>query len=103
MGTVQLNAMPVQPAYVEYVTPSIYRISTVYSVIAEPPSEGATQVIVTSVPEIAVTGAIGVFAAAGRCAGVSIVIGAAEREPGITAPFPEVDGAEAPKTFMACT
>jgi hypothetical protein len=89
MGTVQLTAIPVQPAYVEYVTPSIYRISTVYSVIAEPPSEGATQVIVTSVPEIAVTGAAG---AAGVFAGG-----------GITAPFPEVDAAEAPKTFMACT
>jgi hypothetical protein len=72
MGTVQLTAMLVQPAYVEYVTPSLYRIATLYPVIAEPPSKGATQVIVTSVvPEIAVTGAAGVFGAVG-----------------ITAPFP---------------
>ena len=64
MGTIQLTAVPVQPAYVVYVTPSLRRISTVYPVIAEPPSEGATQVIVTSVvPKIAVTGAAGVFGA----------------------------------------
>jgi hypothetical protein len=31
-----------------------------YPVIAEPPSAGATQVITTSVPEIAVAGALGV-------------------------------------------
>ena len=62
MGTVQLTAVPVQPAYVEYVAPSLCRIATVYPVIAEPPSEGATQVITTLVvPEIAVViGAAGV-------------------------------------------
>ncbi len=64
MGTVQLTAVPVQPAYVEYVSPSLCRIATVYPVIAEPPSAGAAQVIVTSVvPEIAVTGAAGVLGA----------------------------------------
>jgi hypothetical protein len=64
MGTVQLTAIPVQPAYVEYVTPSIYRISTEYSVIAEPLSAGAVQLIATSVvPKIAVTGAVGVLGA----------------------------------------
>jgi len=55
--------MPVQPAYAEYV-PSFYRISTVYPMIAEPPSAGAAQVISTSVvPDIAVTGAAGVLGA----------------------------------------
>ena len=54
--------------------------------ITDPPSAGATQLITTSVPEIAVTGAAGVFGAVGS-----------------TAPFPEVDTAEAPKTFMAYT
>jgi hypothetical protein len=49
MGTEQLTAMPVHPKYAEYVKLSLYRIFTVYSVIAEPPSEGATQVIATSV------------------------------------------------------
>ena len=63
MGTVQLTAVPVQPAYVVYV-PSLRRISTVYPVIAEPPSAGAAQVIATSVvPEIAVTGAAGALGA----------------------------------------
>jgi hypothetical protein len=46
MGTVQLTAMLVQPVYVEYVRPSLYRIATVYPVIAEPQSAGAAQVIV---------------------------------------------------------
>jgi hypothetical protein len=50
MGTLQLTAVPVQPKYAEYVKLSLYRIATVYPVIAEPPSDGATQVIVTSVP-----------------------------------------------------
>ncbi len=52
--------MPVQPAYAEYVTPSLCRNYTVYPEIAEPPSAGATQVITTSVPEIVVVGATGV-------------------------------------------
>jgi hypothetical protein len=71
MGTAQLTAVPVQPVYVEYVTPSLYRISTLYPAIADPPSEGATQVMITLVPEIEVVGAAGVFGAVG-----------------ITAPFP---------------
>ena len=64
MGTVQLTAVPVHPKYAEYVTPSIYRISTVYPVITEPLSAGAVQLIATSaVPKIAVTGAVGVLGA----------------------------------------
>lgn len=43
------------------VLPSDYSIATVYAVITAPPFEGASQVIVTSVPEIAVTGAAGTF------------------------------------------
>jgi hypothetical protein len=70
MGTLQLTAVSVQPKYAEYVKLSLYRIATVYPVIAEPPSDGATQVIVTSVPWIVVIGAAGVFGL------------------GITAPFP---------------
>jgi hypothetical protein len=64
MGTVQLTARPVQPAYVVNVTLSLRRISTVYPVIADPLSAGAVQLIATSVvPEIAVTGAVGVLGA----------------------------------------
>jgi hypothetical protein len=59
----QLIAVPVQPSYVEYVSLSLCLIYTVYPVIAEPPSAGATQVIVTSMPEIAVVGADGVVGA----------------------------------------
>jgi hypothetical protein len=64
MGTVQLTAMPVQPAYVEYVTPSICRIYTLYPVIGVLPEAGAVQVIATSVPVIAVIGAAGALGAA---------------------------------------
>jgi hypothetical protein len=49
MGTEQLTAVPEQPAYVEYVTPSLCRIATLYPVIAEPPFGGAIQAIATSV------------------------------------------------------
>ncbi len=63
MGTMQLIAVPVQPAYVEYVSPSLSLINTVYPVTAEPPLAGATQVITTSVPEITVVGAAGVVGA----------------------------------------
>ena len=62
MGTVQLTAVPVQPKYVVYV-PSLCRISTVYPVIGVLPEAGAGQVIVTSVPEIAVIGAAGALGA----------------------------------------
>jgi hypothetical protein len=58
MGTEQLTAVPVQPVAV-YVTPSLYRIDTVFPVIAEPPFAGATQFIITLLPEIAVVGAEG--------------------------------------------
>ena len=50
MGTVQMTARPVQPAYVMYVPPFLFRISTVYPVIGVLPEAGAVQVIVTSVP-----------------------------------------------------
>jgi hypothetical protein len=50
-----------------------------YPKIAEPPSAGATQVIATSVPEIAVVGANGVVGTVGS-----------------TAPLPEGDAAEGP-------
>ncbi len=52
--------------------------------IADPPSAGATQLTTTLVPEIVVIGFTGVWGFVGR-----------------TAPFPEVDAAEIPKTFMA--
>ena len=58
MGTVQLVVMPVQPV-AEYV-PSLCRISTLYPLIAEPPSAGAAQVIETLLPETMVVGAAGV-------------------------------------------
>ena len=58
MGTVQLTAVPVQPKYVVYV-PSLCRITTVYPVIGVLPEAGAGQVILTSVPKIAVIGAAG--------------------------------------------
>jgi hypothetical protein len=53
-------------------------------VIGEPPSAGAAQVIVTSLPKIAVTGAAGVLGTIGN-----------------TAPLPGIDLAELPFTFMA--
>ncbi len=71
MGTVQLTVRPVQPVYVVNV-PSLCRIATVYPVITEPPSAGATQFINTLMPEFEVIGAAG---AEGAVAG-------------ITAPFP---------------
>jgi len=55
-------------------------------VITDPPSTGATQLTTTLVPEIVVVG----------CTGIWGIVGS-------TAPFPEVDAAEAPKIFMACT
>ena len=74
MGTVQLVLETLQPAYVD-VVPSLCVIATVYPVIAEPPSAGATQVIVISVPVIAVFGAAGT-------PGPAV---------GITAPLPDCD------------
>jgi hypothetical protein len=68
------------------VEPSLYRITTLYPVITDPPSAGAAQVTKTLVPEIVVVGFTGVWGIVGS-----------------TAPFPEVDAAEAPKTFMAYT
>jgi len=48
MGTVQEVVETLQFAdSVVYVVPSLWRIATVYVVIAEPPLEGATQLIVT--------------------------------------------------------
>ena len=54
--------------------------------ITDPPSTGATQLITTLAPEFLVVGFTGVWGIVGS-----------------TAPFPEVDAAEAPKIFMACT
>ena len=45
MAIVQDDAAPIQPVYAVYVVPSLCRISTVYPVITEPPSAGASQVI----------------------------------------------------------
>ncbi len=56
--------MPVQPAYFEYVTPSLCRNYTVYLVIGVLPIAGAAHVITTPVPVIAViraSGALGAF------------------------------------------
>ena len=52
--------IPLQPVCVVYVVPSICRISTLYPVMAEPPSAGAVQVIETLLPETVVVGADGV-------------------------------------------
>jgi len=56
-------AVPVQLVDAENVTPSLYRIKTMYPVIGEPTSAGATQVIVTSLPKIAIIGAAGALGA----------------------------------------
>jgi hypothetical protein len=45
---VQVSAVPVQGEYIVYV-PSFFLIKTVYPVIGELPSAGATQVIVKAV------------------------------------------------------
>ncbi len=74
MGTIQLIAVPVQPAYVEYVIPSLCLIYTVYPVTPEPPSAGATQVIATSMPEIAVVGAAGVMGTNDSTATVTVYL-----------------------------
>ena len=67
MGTVQLTAVPVQPVYVVY-TGLLCLIYTLYPVIAEPPSAGATQFIRTLLPETVVVGAAGELGAVGRAA-----------------------------------
>jgi hypothetical protein len=52
MGTKQLVKTEVQsPEYVVNVEASLCRINTLYPVIAEPPLAGATQTILTVVPE----------------------------------------------------
>jgi hypothetical protein len=81
MGTVQLTEVPVQPVYVVNV-PSLCRIATVYPVITEPPSAGATKFINTLMPETVVVGAAGVEGA------VAII-----------APFPAKEYAELPMAF----
>jgi hypothetical protein len=58
----------------------------VYPVINDPPSAGATQLIKTLLPEIAVIGATGILGAVG-----------------ITAPLPWRDVAERPTAFVAVT
>ena len=79
--------LPEQLANAVNVMPSLCRISTVYPVIAEPPSAGATQFIRTLLPEIEVFGADGVEVAVA----------------GIIAPFPARDVPELPKAFLAST
>jgi hypothetical protein len=61
------------------------RISTLYPVIAEPPSAGPAQFIITLLPETVVVGAAGVEGAVA----------------GIIAPLLAGDEAELPKAFMA--
>jgi hypothetical protein len=68
MAIVQDVAIPIQPVYVVYVTPSLCRRNTLYPVIAEPPFAGATQFIITFAPEIEVAGAAGELGAVGRAA-----------------------------------
>ena len=58
-----MTAVPVQLVDAENVTPSLYQIKTMYPVIGEPPSAGAAQVIVTSLPKIAIIGAAGALGA----------------------------------------
>jgi hypothetical protein len=60
MAISQNVAVPIQPVYDVYVVPSLCRISTIYPVIAEPPSAGAVQVIKTLLPETVVVGASGI-------------------------------------------
>ncbi len=67
------------------VVPSLCRISTVYPVIAKPPSAEANQFITTLLPEIKVDGDDGVE---GTVAG-------------IIAPLPASEKAELPMAFMA--
>ncbi len=68
-----MSAVPVQPAKFVNVTPSLCRIATVYPVIAEPPSAGATQLVTTLVPEIAVAGAVGVAGTAAKAAAKVVI------------------------------
>jgi hypothetical protein len=78
--------VPEQVVNAVNVFPSLYLIATVYPVINDPPSAGATQLIKTLLPEIAVIGATGILGAVG-----------------ITAPLPWRDVAERPTAFVAVT
>jgi hypothetical protein len=79
--------VPLQLAYAVNVTPSLCLIATVYPVITEPPSAGATQLILTLVLlKFVVVGGAGTLGAVGR-----------------TAPLPEVDVDEIPTAFVANT
>jgi len=80
--------MPLQVTNAVKVFPSLYLIATVYPVITDPPSAGATQLIKTLLPEIVVVGAAGTLGA------VAVYI---------TAPLLKLDAAEGPKTFVAVT
>jgi hypothetical protein len=80
--------VPEQVVNAVNVFPSLYLIATVYPVINDPPSAGATQLIKTLLPEIAVIGATGILGA------VAV---------GITAPLPWRDVAERPTAFVAVT
>ncbi len=60
-SVVQVIKTTLQVAVVKF--PSDYSIDTVYAIIAAPLFAGASQVTVTSVPEIPVTGAAGAIGA----------------------------------------
>ena len=64
---------------------SLYRIKTVYPVIGEPTSAGATHLISTLLPKIVVVGAAGILGS---------IVGA---------PLPAGDAAEVPIKFIALT
>ena len=68
MAIAQDVVIPLQRVCVVYVAPSLCRINTLYPVIAEPPSAGATQFIRTLLPETVVVGAAGELGAVGRAA-----------------------------------
>jgi hypothetical protein len=65
---IQVTAVLVQLADAVNVTLSLYRIKTMYPVIGEPPSAGAAQVIVTSLPKITMIGAAGLLGTIGNTA-----------------------------------
>ena len=77
--------VPKQLANAVNVVPSLCRISTIYPIIAKPPSSEATQFIITLLPKFEVVGAYGARGTSG----------------GIIAPFPGRDATELPIAFVA--
>ena len=63
-----MTPVPVQPAYVVKVEPSFYRTWTVYPVIGDPPSTGATQVTIMFSSKDVVDGAAGTIGSVGSTA-----------------------------------